>query len=165
MTLSKVEKQKALYFQGEKKISSYFDVFLSVNNIPKRFVSSSVIDTFIQNYIETDIDDFISNSPALDEDNLDVVVYEYIEESYDYDSFVVEFERILDFDKIRSSMVDELTLLLINTEPYGHVSRSYWYRKVRTVPTITLLGKFIEGHLEDFVISYAEDWMQYKQEI
>lgn len=56
-------------------------------------------------------------------------------------------------------------MFLINTEPYGNLSRGYWTDHVNQVDSIKELGEYDnEDGLQEFVMKYAPDWQEEAEE-
>lgn len=143
------------------KIEEALENFLEVNQASRKFVSTDV-EQLTAEETELGLDDLLAeladSTQSLEED-----VRDYVDENYDFDYFVVKFDRLLDLEKIRTDLQEELVLRLSNTEPYGYVSSRYWYSRVRQVDSINLLSRFVDSDLEVFVTDYAENWASEKE--
>lgn len=150
----------------EEKFRFGYENYLEEQGIPEKLVSIDILDKVVQEQVDLGFDEFWEYEKAgINENNFSDKVTEYIDENYDSDYIYMQFESKIDEDKIALDLKDELVLRLINTEPYGNVSRSYWLTQANRVKSLKKLSAYASvDDLDDFVMTYASDWEEIASE-
>lgn len=148
---TKKEVKKILGDEFKKLLCDFRQLYSLENNIPERFLLGDWMNELADKFVNEQLENFFKSDFMFVGDGIYTSAWEFVNINYKYKNFV----------DVRSSMEEEFVLLLTNVSPYSLVSRSYWYEKVRSVPSLSELGKYKNSSLEYFVMSYAEDWKEY----
>lgn len=150
----------------EERFQQGYDSYLEEKGIPDKFVPNNAVSNVVDEQVNLGFDDFWDEVKAdISEDDYQDQISDYIKENYDDDFVTMQFEKEIDEDQIETDLKDDLILFLINTEPYGNLSRGYWTDHVNQVDSIKELGEYDnEDGLQEFVMKYAPDWQEEAEE-
>lgn len=148
-----------------EKVTNAYEMFMEENSIPQKSADhKDVINQVTDEQTDLGYNDFIK-SKDLSQENINDQVREYVNANYDSEFFIVKVAEKIDYDEIRESLVEDLLLNLINTEPYNVVPREYWNNQARRVPNIKELAEYTKTDgLEPFVERYAPEWEEIAKE-
>lgn len=143
----------------EARIEEGFEIYLEENSIPRKMVGNEVVSRIYLEQRDLTFPDFLMENESITEENIEDKVGVYIDQNFDDSYLINQFEQVVDEDELRSNLSEELVLSLINTEPYGAISRTEWTEKVRKVSNLKELAIYVETNdLNLFVEKYSPDF-------
>ncbi|WDA67458.1 hypothetical protein [Lactococcus lactis] len=156
---------KTAFREGLSELfSEHFEVFLEEKGIPERYLPNDTLSRIVERQYDSGVDEFLNETKQIvDEDNYRVIVQDFLFENYDPDFMTLKFEESpsIDLEDVIEKLQQEVVLHLVNTEPYGNVSRDFWQSKVRQLQEIKTLARYAEGEdLFEFVETNAPEWQE-----
>lgn len=150
-----------------ERVAEAYEMFLEENSISHNMIQNqSVVDPITDEQTDLCFDEFMEEAEEVSEDEIQDKIRNYVTNTFNYDFLIMKVEQELDIEQILEDLREELVLFLINTEPYGHAPREYWYNQSQKVQEIKELADYADTdgvHL--FVETYAPDWEEEVEEV
>lgn len=143
-----------------EKAEETVDAYLQNKGVKPLYLNRAEVEhKVVYSLLDSAIDEFMEVYPKTTEATVIDDAREYVDENYD-DSFMYnQVEHFVDEDEIKENMADDLVLTVENTDPYGNVDNStYWRNAANRVQNLEEMQTYINGEVAIFVERYAPDW-------
>lgn len=143
-----------------EKADTAIDTYVQNEGFEHRYIDGTVVEgKIVDALLESAVDEFMEFYPKTTEGTVIDDAREYVDENYDEGFMTNQVEHFVDEDSIRENMADDLVLTVENTDPYGNVDNStYWRNAANRVQNLGEMQTYINGDVAIFVERYAPDW-------
>lgn len=147
----------------------YYSEYMYNHNFTNEIIASneSIVDQIADQQTDLAIDEFMSTTGNLTEDNLRGKVTGYIQESFDEETFrqLIDWKMNSKVIEINEEMGDRLVERLDEDVLLGLVPTEYWQQIISKIPDQEVFNRvLLSGDLEGFADTYAPEWKEIAKE-